>query len=68
MARVAMLSKLSGKPEVDAVGRPLKYSNEMNERHSISTLEQWSKGRSVKSVIGMPTGAKRTPWEWEKNR
>lgn len=54
MAKCAIRSKVSGRPEVDCVGRPLLYSNEMSERHSLPTLERWAKGYSA-IVVGKPT-------------
>lgn len=49
MARVALRTKLSGKPEVDARGTPLKYSNEMAERHSTTTIQRWADGMDAKA-------------------
>lgn len=47
MAKVALATKVTGKTAVDAVGRPLLYSNEMAERHSAGQLESWARGARV---------------------
>lgn len=64
IAKFAIRSRVTGLPEVDAVGRPLKYCNEMEERHSLHTLTQWAKGRSTMAVIG-GGNTRRVPWPWE---
>lgn len=66
MARVALRTKASGREECDARGTPLKYSNQLAQGHSASTLEHWAKGRSTSTTIGTPGNARRTPWPWEE--
>lgn len=53
IAKVALEAKADGKPVCDARGTPLRYANEAAERHSSSTLEQWRKGRSTKTIVSM---------------
>lgn len=53
IATVALQAKLSGGPELDCVGRPLQYANEMAERHSIGQIERWAKGWSL--TAGKPS-------------
>ena len=45
IATCALKTKVDGELEVDCVGRPLQFSNEMAERHSIKTLQKWADGR-----------------------
>lgn len=52
IASMAMKTKVTGKPEIDCRGTPLKYSNEMAERHSISQVERWMKGE--RKIISIP--------------
>ena len=49
IARVALKAKLTGKPEVDFVGKPLVYANEMAERHSLTTIGRWADGMDAKA-------------------
>lgn len=52
MATVALKAKVEGKPEVDCVGRPLLYANEMAERHGVNTLARWARGAKTVAIIG----------------
>mgnify|MGYP001616136746 CR=1 FL=1 len=52
MARVALESRVTGKPAEDSVGRPLLYANEMAQRHNAGTLEKWAEGRSTQGAFG----------------
>ena len=51
MARVALKAKIEGRPEVDARGAPLYYSNRMAQGHSASTLEKWANGKRTTVVV-----------------
>ena len=51
IAKEALVTKVTGKPAVDSVGRPLLYSNEMAERHNAGTLEKWARGYRATSVV-----------------
>ena len=54
MAKVALEAKVTGKPAEDSVGRPLKYANELAERHSTSQIQRWAKDhRPVGGFAGM---------------
>ena len=51
MARTALRARYTGAKEVDCQGRPLRYANEMANRHGYKTLERWAnKGRISYSI------------------
>ena len=52
MAIVALQAKRQGRPEVDARGVPLLYSNRMADGSGTKNLERWAKGR--RTVYSIP--------------
>ena len=45
MAKVALQAKAEGRPAVDSRGTPLRYANEMAQRHNTKTLARWAANR-----------------------
>ena len=54
IARCAQQVQATGAPQVDCVGRPMRYSNEMAERHSPSQVDRLARGWDV-SLAAKPT-------------
>ncbi len=52
MAKVALQAKRSGKPELDCVGRPLRYANEMAQQCGTKTIEKWARGSHTVAMSG----------------
>ena len=50
IARMAIQAKVEGKPVEDSVGRPMKYCNEMADRHGLKTLEKWARGATMSAL------------------
>ncbi len=44
--------KATGEKQVDCVGRPMQYSNEMAERHGMKTVAKWARGARMTAVMG----------------
>lgn len=62
IAKVALQSKADGRSTLDSSGRPFRYSNEMASRHSMSTLERWTKDRSTKAFL-VPDSSYAQGWQ-----
>ena len=69
IALAALQVKTTGKPMLDGHGNPLYYANGASNL-GFKELENKLKCRPGTTVVVgdvKATGAKRTPWEWEKN-
>ena len=55
MAKVAQYEQVTGKPRMDAYGKPLTYAHEMAGRHNQRVVDRFAHGWGAGAITGKPT-------------